>query len=131
MQTRKILTAVLLLLMKLLFAIVVILAIWRLGESAYRFGHSIYDNESMAAPPGWDVAVVLPEGCTVKDTASLLKAKGLIRDAFVFRIQERLSKYHGEIQAGSYVLNTSMSAQDILALLSGHAEDITEKEDDE
>lgn len=130
MQTRRILRAILMFLIKLLLAVVVVVVIYHLGVYAYHFGHSIYDNKSVAEAPGWDVAIVLPEGCTVRETADILEARGLIRDADVFCIQERLSKYHGGVLAGSYVLNTSMNAQEILAVLTGHAQDVTEKEED-
>lgn len=131
MQTRRILVNVLLFLIKIAFLLVVILGIYRLGGYAYRFGHSIYDNVSVSDPPGKDIAIVLPEGTTVSQTAELLEAKGLIRDSKVFLVQERLSKYHGQLLAGNYVLNTSMGAQDMLAVLSGHAEDLSREEDEE
>ena len=131
MQTRKILVNILMFLIKLLLAVIIIIGIYRFGEYAYHFGHSIYDNVSVSDPPGRDVAIVVPEGSTVGQIASLLESRGLIRDKVVFRIQERLSKYHGQIQAGNYVLNTSQNAQEMLAILSGHEEDVLKNGDSE
>lgn len=130
MQARRILLRILLLVIKILLAVVIAVGVYRVGEFAYGFGHSLYDNESVSDPPGKDVAIVLPEGSTVGKVAALLEAKGLIKDELVFRVQERLSHYHGQIQAGNYVLNTSMNAEEILAILSGHAEDVIKDEDD-
>lgn len=124
MQLRKILTRILLVLMKILLMVVIAVGIYRFGEYAYHFGHSLYDNEAMSDPPGKDVAIVIPEGCTVSRVAELLEARGLIRNAQVFKIQERLSEYHGQIKAGNYVLNTSQNAQEMLAILSGNEEDL-------
>ncbi len=122
MQTKRMLAAALLFLLKLLAAILIVLAIYRFGVFAYRFGHSIFDGAAMSSPPGKDVVVVLPEGCALGQVAELLKAKGLIRDPWVFRVQVRLSPYGGAFLAGSYVLNTSMNAQEIIAALCGHAQ---------
>lgn len=131
MQTRKIFFRILVIFMKLLLALVIMLGIYHFGEYAYYFGHSLYDNSSVSDPPGKDVAVVLPEGTTVRQAAELLESRGLISDKNVFLVQERLSKYHGQLRAGNYVLNTSQSGQDMLAILSGHGEDVEKKEEDE
>ena len=131
MRARRILINILLFLVKLLLAVLIAVAIYRLGAAAYRFGHSIYDNTSMSDPPGRDVAIVIPQGSTVAQVSELLAAKGLIADARVFRIQERLSRYHGQMQAGNYVLNTSQNAGEMIAIISGHAEDVKKKEEEE
>ena len=131
MQTRKILIRILMFFLKLLLAAVIAIGIYRIGEFAYDFGHSIYDERGVTDPPGKDVAIVLPEGSTLRQVAELLEAKRLIRDKWVFLVQERLSRYHGQIRAGSYVLNNSQSADEILAILTGHAEDLAKESEDE
>ncbi|MDO4344726.1 MAG: endolytic transglycosylase MltG [Eubacteriales bacterium] len=126
MQAKKILTRLLLMLLKVLLAVIIVTGIYHFGEYAYHFGHSLYDNRAVSDPPGRDVAVVIPEGCTVSQIAKLLEAKGLIEDEKVFRVQERTSQYHGQLKAGNYVLNTSQSAEEMLAILSGHGEDVAD-----
>ena len=123
MTIRRFLLSIFLFLLKLLAFIVITAGIVRLGGYAYELGYSLYDNSAMSDPPGKDVAIVIPEGCSVGRIAELLEYKGLIKNALVFRLQERLSKYQGEIKAGSYVLNTSQTAQEILAVLSGYEND--------
>lgn len=130
MQAKKILARVLLMLTKLLLAVVVIAAIYHFGQFAYEFGHSLYDNETMSDPPGKDVAIVIPEDCPVGQAAKLLEAKGLIKSSKVFEVQEMLSKYHGQLKSGNYVLNTSQTAEEMLAILSGHASDLESDEDE-
>ena len=129
MQTRRILTGILLFVVKVLLAVVIAVGIYHLGEYAYYFGHSIYDNATVSDPPGRDVAVVIPEGSSIGQVAKLLEAKGLIRDEKVFRVQERLSKYHGQLKAGNYVLNTSQNAEEMLAVITGNEDDLSENED--
>ncbi|MGI6019272.1 MAG: endolytic transglycosylase MltG [Marvinbryantia sp.] len=131
MTIRKLLINSLLLLCKALAVIVIVIGIYRFGGYAYEFGHSLYDNEAMSDPPGKDVAIVVPEGASVKNVALLLESKGLIKDNLVFCVQERLSKYHGQMQAGNYVLNTSQYAEQMLAILSGNEEDIRTQGEEE
>ena len=48
----------------------------------------------------------------------MLEEKGLIRDGRLFMIQELLSEHHGKIQPGIYDLNTAMTSQEMLAVMS-------------
>ena len=53
----------------------------------------------------------------------ILKSKGLIKDAKVFVVQESLSNYKDKLQSGTYILNTSMTTDEMLAVLA--REDMT------
>ena len=55
------------------------------------------------------------------DVAKTLENRGLIGDARVFFLQEMLSEYRGKIQPGVYTLNTSMTAEKMLAEMSANA----------
>ena len=63
--------------------------------------------------------LTVPEGASVKEIANLLKENGLIEDVTVFRIQERLSAYHGKLIGGDYILNTSQTPTEMMEILSG------------
>ncbi|MDO5539186.1 MAG: solute-binding protein [Eubacteriales bacterium] len=130
MHIRRILLNMLMFLLKMLMVLAIAAGIAKFGGYAYDFGHSIYDNSSVSDPPGKDVTVVIPDGCSVSRAAELLAAKGLIKDAWVFIVQEKLSKYRGQIQSGNFVLNTSQNGQEMLAILSGHEEDIQDGEEE-
>jgi UPF0755 protein len=69
--------------------------------------------------PGMDVTVEIKSGMNTDAISNLLEEKGVIRDALIFKIQNRFSHYHGEFQAGTYTLNTSMDNEEIMAILSG------------
>ena len=62
------------------------------------------------------------------EIANLLEEKKLIKDKNVFRIQYMLSEYKGEIEPGSYVLNTSQTAEEMLRVVSRADEKETETE---
>ena len=60
----------------------------------------------------------MDEGDSVYQVGRTLESRGLIRDAKVFVVQEKLSNYSGKIQAGTYILNTSMTTDEMLEILS-------------
>lgn len=129
MQTRRIIGSIFLFLLKMVLVIAVVAGLYRFGEYAYDFGYQLYSAEGVTSPPGKDVAVVVTEGASVKDVGEMLERQGLIRDRLVFYVQEKLSKYSGQIKPGNYVLNTSQSAEEMLAILSGHEEDLESGEE--
>lgn len=109
--------------LKAICVIVIIFGLYRVGEYAYDFGHQLYSGEAVSSPPGKDVAVVIQESSSVQNVADMLWRQGLIKDRLVFRVQEKLSKYSGQMQAGNYILNSSMSGEEMIAILSGHGEE--------
>ncbi len=118
-----------LLVLKLLLIVLIAFGLYHFGTYAFSFGRQIYSEEGMTAAPGKDVAVVVSEGESTKEIAQMLKQFGLIEDPYVFLVQERLSKYHGQIQPGNYVLNTSQSGNQMIAIMSGHVEETEENKE--
>ena len=114
--------------LRMLLIVLISIGLYHFGTFAFTFGRQIYSEEGITAAPGKDVAVVVSEGKSVKEVAQMLERFGLIRNAYVFMVQERLSRYHGQIQPGNYVLNTSQSGNTMIAILSGHTEESGNKE---
>ncbi len=73
---------------------------------------------------GTDVEVVIPEGASVEEIASILKDKGLIKyeGAFTKRLQE--SEFRGKLKSGTYTLNTGMNTLDMMAVMSPNYDEI-------
>ena len=95
--------------------------IYKAGQKAYDFGFRIFAEEPMSVEPGRDVEVTITQGKGVMDIGKMLQEKGLIRDAQLFFVQEKLSSHKGKIQPGIYTLNTSMLAEDMLKIMSANA----------
>ena len=108
-----------------LLALLVLVLIFT-GRRAYTFGYQIFAQEAMSEAPGKKVAVTITKDMSFG--AKLLEEKKLIKDKNVFRIQYLLSEYKGEIEPGSYVLNTSQTAEEMLRVLSRADEKETETE---
>ncbi len=104
--------------------ILILYALVHLGIYTYHFGYQIYSDKGIEAAPGKDMAIIIYEDQSVEEIAKMLERFGLIQDAKVFLVQERLSRYHGEIQPGNYVLNTSMSGNNMITILTGHDKDL-------
>ena len=67
------------------------------------------------------ISVSVEEPVSVRDVGQMLEERGLIRDANLFVIQELLSEDHGKIQPGIYDLSTSMTAQEMMAVMAADA----------
>lgn len=97
----------------------VIIAVVYIGKSAFDFGYAIFNQVPMAnEEDGRDITVVVENGDSVYQIGKTLKNKGLIEDAKIFVIQEKLSTYKGKLQAGTYILNTSMDVEEMMAVLA-------------
>ena len=97
----------------------VAIAVIYIGKSAYDFGYEIFNQKAVATKEnGRDITVVLKKDDSVYQIGKILKKKGLIKDAKIFVVQEKLSSYKGKLQAGTYILNTSMTPDEMMAILA-------------
>ncbi len=97
-------------------AVAVLLAVG--GRKAYQFGYGVFAKQAFSDPPGKEAAVTVREGETVSEIAQILEEKGIIEDAIVFCVQERLSEYRGVIQPGTYVVNSAQTPDEIIQTLT-------------
>ena len=95
-----------------------IIFILRGATGAYEFGYRVFADEPMSVTGGRTITVGISEAMKIKDIAKMLEEKGLIEDANLFIVQELLSAHHNEIVPGIYDLSTSMTAQEMIAVMS-------------
>lgn len=129
MKNDSVASIVIAIVVKILLCIFLAAALISIGKSAYSFGYSVFSEETMGSPPGKKVAVTVTEDMSVKEIAELLKARELIQDVNVFRVQYLLSEYKGMLKAGSYVLNNAQTADEMLEILSGKDEEESETQE--
>ena len=65
---------------------------------------------------------LLLDSGTLTPVLKSLEAKGLIRDKWLFFLQYYCSEYRKEIKPGTYVLRSTMTAEDMFAVMAGHEE---------
>ena len=111
---------------RIVVVILLVFFIYKAGQKAYDFGFRIFAEEPMSVEPGRDVEVTITQGNGVMDIGDMLQEKGLVRDAQLFFVQEKLSSHKGKIQPGIYTLNTSMSAEDMLKIMAANAPEDSE-----
>ena len=104
-----------------LYICIIVFLIW-VGKSAYQFGYDVFNQHAMNPGEGQEVTVVIKEDATSYDIARTLKSKGLIDDALVFVVQEKLSNYSGKMRPGTYLLSTAYTPNRIMGILAGDAE---------
>jgi len=123
MEGRQIIGAVVGTVVKVVVAAIVLMFVYRYSIMAYDYGYRIFGEEPIDQEPGRDVEVVVTEQASPKDIGQLLEEKGLIRDAKLFVIQEKLSGPEGGIPAGSYTLNTAMTIEEMLEIMGTASEE--------
>ena len=90
---------------------------------AYDYGYRVFAEEPMSVGEGRTISISVGAGDSVRDIGKNLEEKGLIRDANLFFVQELLSEYHGKILPGIYDLNTSMTNEEMLEMMSSEPEE--------
>jgi UPF0755 protein len=108
---------------KIIVAVLVIIFIYKGALLAYGYGYRVFTEEPVTKGDGKIISVEIKKGESASSIGKMLESKGLIRDHKLFVIQERLSGYHKKEAAGIYDLNTSMTTDQMLAIMAG--EDIS------
>lgn len=112
----------------LLVLLVVCFGIYRVGQAAYQFGYRVFTEPPVASESeGKDKVVQIKDDMSAKEIGELLESKGLIEDANLFYVQLKLSAYAKSIQPGAYTLSTSMTAKEMMRVMSAVEEESTEE----
>lgn len=128
MDVKQLLGAIGAMLVKIALSAAVIIIIFKLAIGAYDFGFNLFADIPIDEGYGRTVNVVISDSQDAMDVGKMLEEKGLVRDAKMFYIQEKLSDYKDQMVAGSYELNTAMSIEDMLVVLCGNEETTEEAE---
>lgn len=108
---------------KVIVIAAVVMFVFRSATTAYDFGYRVFADKPVSVSGGRTITVGIAQDADIKEIAEMLQEKGLIEDAKLFVIQELLSAYHGEILPGIYDLNTSMTAEEMLEIMSTPTEE--------
>ena len=118
MEGKQIVGAVVETVAKVVIAAVVLMFIYRYSIMAYDYGYRIFGEEAGDAEPGRDVTVEVTESDSPQDVGQMLEQKGLIRDATLFVIQEKLAGLENGIAPGTYNLNTAMTVEEMMEIMA-------------
>ena len=123
MTTQKAVLRVASILYRVVFTVVIVLALVYVGQSTYRFTRAVFSDAAIEEAPGRSVKIQTKEEVSTKKLAQVLEDNDLVENALVFRIQMKMENFEGPVQPGSYELNTSMSPSKMLKVLSETNED--------
>ena len=130
MSTRQMVTAVISTILKVAVAVAAVVIIYKGAVIAYDYGYRVFKEEPVSEAPGIDINVEITAGKGTVQIGEILESKGLIRDAKLFYIQNLLSHDKDKLKPGAYVLNTSMTMEEMMEIMSAEPEE-TEPEETE
>lgn len=130
MEIKNIVGAFFSTIIRLTIAVAVVYFLYNVGIEGYDFGYRVFADVPVEISPGRDKEISVVEGKSVKETGELLQNAGLIKDANIFWVQERLSEYHGKLQPGIYTLNTSMTSMEMMRIMSASGEEMEENKEE-
>ncbi len=129
MNARKVVMKIISISFSVLVIALLVMALYRGGQMAYGFGYRVFTEKAVSLPEeGEDKVVQVSAGMEAKELGELLEKKGLIRDANLFVLQMTLSAYSKKVREGTYTLSTSMTAQEMLQVMSAEEACSTETE---
>lgn len=110
-----------------LFGVLVVCGLYQIGLKCYDFGYRVYTEPAVSQGKGTEQIVQITEDMETKELADLLEEKGLVRDARLFYLQAKLSKF--ALVPGVYKVSTSMTARELMVAMTPVAEEETEAEE--
>ncbi|MGN1147777.1 MAG: endolytic transglycosylase MltG [Lachnospiraceae bacterium] len=126
MNARQMVMAVFGTVLKVAIAVVVIIFVYKGAVTAYDYGYRVFQEPPVSESPGTDVTVTITVGKGALQIGEILESKGLIRDARLFYVQNLLSHYKDELKAGQYTLNTSMTMEEMMEIMSADDPEVTD-----
>ena len=123
MNSKEVVISIFSTVFKIVLAIIIVMLVYKWSMTAYEYGQRVFNEPPMSVGSGRTVAFVVKEGESAKEIGDNLEKNGLIRDAALFRIQEMLSAYKDEMKPGTYELSTSMTTDEMMAIMSMEAEE--------
>lgn len=107
----------------ILIILVVFIGAFKATKFCYDFGYRIFTEQPVEEAPGSEVVVQISEADSAMDIGKMLEDKGLIRDSELYVAQYYLSAYVDKLLPGTYTLSTSMTAKEMMNVMSTPAEE--------
>ena len=110
--------------LRLLIYLLIIAAVAFAGKMTYDFGYAVFYQQPMTSEVrAQEVKITVQEDMSVYQIGKLLESKGLIDNAVIFVVQEKLSDYSGQIRTGQHTLSTAQTPDEMLAVMTASPEE--------
>lgn len=125
--TLKITGFILRLLMNIIFYIVIIILIINVSKAAFNFTYQLYGPVTVDPAPGREVMLQIKKGESSMDVASKLELNRVIDNKYAFYLRTKLQ--NKVIMPGTYVVNSSMTFDEILMNITDYKASIVQEAD--
>lgn len=117
MKTNDFIIAVLSLILKVVVMIFLVVAVYRMAQTAYDYGYRVFEEPPMSTV-GREVTVTITKDMSPKKMGELFYSKGLIRDEKLFWLQYYASEYREDLKSGDFVLSTAMTVEEMMKVMT-------------
>ena len=108
-----------------IFYVAVAFGLKKAAGLSYDFAYQIFGNVAVEAAPGRDVKVTILKGESSMNIASKLESARVVVDKYSFFVKLKLKEY--DIMPGTYILNTSMSYDEVLSVITDYSQSIEQE----
>ena len=99
---------------KIAFAVVVVVVLYRGAAKAYEYGYRIFEEPPVSSGEGYTITVNITENMSAKEMGQMLADKGLIRDPQLFIFQYMFSEFKEDLLLGEHDLSTAMTVEEMM-----------------
>ena len=124
--TFKVVSFILRLLLNIVLYILVIMLIVTASRKAYNFAYQLYGPVTVDEVPGREKPIQIRQGEGTMDVASKLELNRLVVDKNSFYVKAKFQD--AIIIPGTYMLNTSMTYDEILDIITDYSKSIIQEE---
>ena len=99
---------------KIAFAVVVVVVLYRGAAKAYDYGYRIFEEAPVSSGEGYTITVNITENMSAKEMGQMLADKGLIKDPQLFVFQYMFSEFKDDLLPGEHDLSTAMTVEEMM-----------------
>lgn len=123
MKTENIIGVVCGAIFRIAVVVFAVFLIYRGANLCYSYGYRIFTEPAISAGEGRTVTVAVTAEMSASDIGNLLESKGLVKEAKLFTLQYYLSEYRADVKPGIFELSTSMTAEEMMAVMASSSEE--------
>ena len=113
--------------MNIMFYVLVVFLIVNVSKQAFQFTYELYGPVAVENKPGRDILIQIKKGESTMDVASKLEVNRAIVNKYSFYIKSKIDDV--AIMPGTYEINSSMTYNDILEVITDHSKSLIQDQD--
>ncbi len=125
--TLRVSSFILRMLLNITFYILAVIAVIYVSKQAYNFTYQLYGPVTVDEAPGRPIRIQIKQGDSTMDVATKLELNRAIVNKYSFLVKTKLQNLN--IMAGSYEINSSMTYDEILDIITDYSKSYIQDED--